>query len=811
MMKTTLALTLGLSCFGYGQEPGGFVKFGNTADNYESVLTARTDYVSALDLQDEDGLEVTVMLRSGGEIDNQLYRNGSYSYFDTSLVYSKLTNVGPIDTDGNLHTIISGSEGTSPLILEDVVDAYEIDDPTGTQIIALKTNGQFTYLTTDGIPSFTVPSGNKWNQFYVSRRTTSSNAHGISALDELGFIHCWKTDGDTQAEFLSPPGGGGFIKVVVGYSCGGECGFVGVALHENGDVYMWGIEGSSERIATGYIDVGIGIDPPRIFGQRQDGTADWDLLNNSQTYPEDIAVIKVLDAYGRCIFEPPATPYTATPGTFTEVIENANDYDEIQISEGLYDLSKLAAQYKSLTISGSGSGCQLKLPSISSESFNLSLTFRDCEVLLDDSDQVKLESAEFYNCIFKSVSGENDLELPLIIGEFDNHFSFYNCDFSQLNSSRPFCRSNWLRFEGSDLSPLNLYLDGFDCWVDLKDCEFNNLVNTEPYRGAVTVDTYRVTLNLNGTTFNNCSGARGGAICVLNSQNFSFPRCWILGGSFESNTAIFGGAIYSAHSYMRVTGSTFKNNLGSTGTSVHITSIDGLFSTFPCVMSECSVVSSYENFASEISTTATDLAITKTVFSGRHGDPENLFKSDKSIYFISDSVFCQSISTFDSVPVVDLGGNMFEDSCDQVDCNSNGQIDSEEIESGSAVDCDFNGILDSCELANNPSLDCDQSGTLDSCDVENGTLSDCNQNQIGDSCEIAENPTLDANDDGVIDSCQCITDINQDGVTDFTDIVQLLSCWEQEVDGVCAFADVDQDDAIGFGDLLLVLSGFGPC
>ena len=200
-----------------------------------------------------------------------------------------------------------------------------------------------------------------------------------------------------------------------------------------------------------------------------------------------------------------------------------------------------------------------------------------------------------------------------------------------------------------------------------------------------------------------------------------------------------------------------------------------------------------------------------SVFSG---SPEagysKIFRSAKSLFLASGNTFCENINDFSGLDVLDLGNNVFQNSCDQVDCNSNGQIDSEEIESGSAVDCDFNGILDSCELASNPSLDCDQSGTLDSCDVENGTLKDCNQNQIGDSCEIAVNPSLDANNDGVIDSCQCITDINQDGVTDFTDIVQLLSCWEQEVDGVCAFADVDQNDAIGFGDLLLILSGFGP-
>ena len=52
-----------------------------------------------------------------------------------------------------------------------------------------------------------------------------------------------------------------------------------------------------------------------------------------------------------------------------------------------------------------------------------------------------------------------------------------------------------------------------------------------------------------------------------------------------------------------------------------------------------------------------------------------------------------------------------------------------------------------------------------------------------DVCEIVINPGIDANSDGIIDSCQCITDLNFDGATDFTDVVLLLSCWLQEPDG----------------------------
>ena len=128
------------------------------------------------------------------------------------------------------------------------------------------------------------------------------------------------------------------------------------------------------------------------------------------------------------------------------------------------------------------------------------------------------------------------------------------------------------------------------------------------------------------------------------------------------------------------------------------------------------------------------------------------------------------------------------------------------------MDCDFNGILDSCELASNPSLDCDQSGTLDSCDVENGTLKDCNQNQIGDSCEIAVTRVL------MPITMESLTLVNalqtsiKMGLLTGNRHCRLLSCWEQEVNGVWVLARCRvNNDAIGFGDLLLILSGFGPC
>lgn len=53
----------------------------------------------------------------------------------------------------------------------------------------------------------------------------------------------------------------------------------------------------------------------------------------------------------------------------------------------------------------------------------------------------------------------------------------------------------------------------------------------------------------------------------------------------------------------------------------------------------------------------------------------------------------------------------------------------------------------------------------------------------------------------------CPTDVNGDGISGFGDILLILSGWA----GDDADADVDGDGTVGFGDVLAVLSAFGPC
>ena len=60
----------------------------------------------------------------------------------------------------------------------------------------------------------------------------------------------------------------------------------------------------------------------------------------------------------------------------------------------------------------------------------------------------------------------------------------------------------------------------------------------------------------------------------------------------------------------------------------------------------------------------------------------------------------------------------------------------------------------------------------------------------------------------VFDVAHCISDLDEDGITGFNDLLDVLSNW-----GPCVGCpqDLDGDDVVGFSDLLIVLSNWGPC
>ena len=103
-------------------------------------------------------------------------------------------------------------------------------------------------------------------------------------------------------------------------------------------------------------------------------------------------------------------------------------------------------------------------------------------------------------------------------------------------------------------STLNLVEDGGD--IIMND-------NSAVKGGAICVEwnnTDASTLNVKGASFNNNSAtSQGGAICVSGKATVT-----VTGGSFESNAARYGGAIYaSSNSELDVNDVTFNNNVAS--------------------------------------------------------------------------------------------------------------------------------------------------------------------------------------------------------------------------------------------------------
>jgi parallel beta-helix repeat protein len=140
-------------------------------------------------------------------------------------------------------------------------------------------------------------------------------------------------------------------------------------------------------------------------------------------------------------------------------------------------------------------------------------------------------------------------------------------------------------------------------------------------------------------------------------------------------------------------------------------------------------------------------------------------------------------------PIVDMGAYEY-----QLDCNTNGILDADDISGGTSLDCQFNGIPDECDLTGGTSADCNSNTIPDECDIAAGTSADCQPNRTPDECEVAFDHNCCATghgaacSDATITACVCAADrycclIQWDDVC--VSEVDSLAC------GTCALTTLD--------------------
>ena len=159
-----------------------------------------------------------------------------------------------------------------------------------------------------------------------------------------------------------------------------------------------------------------------------------------------------------------------------------------------------------------------------------------------------------------------------------------------------------------------------------------------------------------------------------------------------------------------------------------------------------------------------------------------------------------------SINQQDLNSNGVIDSC-ELDCNSNSIPDDWDIQQGFVFDCNANGIPDECDICNgtiDPEGNC-QETPLRSTEAYS---MDCNFNNIPDECEIADGSEEDTNNDNTIDICQCLSeDVNGDEVVDISDINILIAYWGTSE----PIADINNDNIVDVNDLMVLIWEWGPC
>jgi len=197
------------------------------------------------------------------------------------------------------------------------------------------------------------------------------------------------------------------------------------------------------------------------------------------------------------------------------------------------------------------------------------------------------------------------------------------------------------------------------------------------------------------------------------------------------------------------------------------------------------------------------------IASGQSGDCNSNAMPDECE--ISSGV-CYSSFCFENCRPDDNGDGV-PDECQTADCNENGVLDFEEIDTGAAPDCDNDGVPDVCQIQTGSPApggpffctdscdpDCNSTGTPDACDLLNN---DCDNNEIPDECQP------DTDGDSTIDACD--DDIDGDGIPNETDLCDFTPLGVGVDPSGRPLGDIDQDCDTDLDDLRLFQQGFtGP-
>ena len=144
------------------------------------------------------------------------------------------------------------------------------------------------------------------------------------------------------------------------------------------------------------------------------------------------------------------------------------------------------------------------------------------------------------------------------------------------------------------------------------------------------------------------------------------------------------------------------------------------------------------------------------------------------------NIFCENNPDAFNEACIEWGNNVSWQSC--TDCNNNGVDDAEDIDNNSNWDVDNDGMIDFCEY------DCDGDG-------------------ISDAQEIFLGSQTDINGNGWADECECLCDLDSDGAVGVSDLELLVASWGTDD----YHADMTGDGVVSVRDLLELISQWGPC